>query len=282
MTQVLWVLLSTLLYATMSLFVKLASADFSVVEIVFFRALPGAVLLFAYMRARGYSLASRHWRIHLLRNTLGIVSMGLAYYAVGKLALATATTLEYTAPIFMMLYLVTMARHRPGVIDVLALVGGFAGVLLLLRPSLQQDQLAPFLAGLGSGALAAVAMLQIRRMGMLGEPTWRMMLMFTLSATLVSGIALPFTPPAQYTLRGIALLLGVAATGMIGQYALTQSFRVGQPTLVAILQYSAVVFSALYGFFIWGDRPSLMAVIGLALIVGSGVATALTMRRDVT
>jgi len=279
--QVFWILLSCLLYATMSLLVKLASAEFSVVEIVFFRAFPGALLLFAYARMRGYPLVSEHWRIHMLRNGVGIVSMGLAYYSVGKLALATATTLEYSAPIFMMLYLVTMARHRPGVVDVLALAGGFGGILLLLRPSLQQDQLVPFLAGLGSGALAAVAMLQIRRMGMLGEPTWRMMLMFALAASLVSAIALPFTPHAQYTPRGIALLLGVGVTGMTAQFAMTQAYRQGQPTLIAILQYSTVVFSAFYGFFFWGDRPSLMAMLGLVLIVGSGVATALAMRRGV-
>ena len=278
--QVFWILLSSFLYATMSLLVKLASAEFSLVEIVFFRAFPGAVLLATFARYRGYAIASVHWRVHLLRNAVGICSMLCAFYAVSKLTLATATTLEYTAPIFMMLYLVTLARHRPGIVDILALIGGFAGVLLLLRPSLQQDQLLPFLAGLGSGALAGIAYLLIRRLAELGEPTWRMVFAFALAAALVSGVALPFAPHADYTPGGVALLLGLSAAGISAQAAMTRAFRIGQPTLTAILQYATVVFAAIYGFFFWGDRPNAMAIAGLALIVGSSLAAALATRRD--
>jgi S-adenosylmethionine uptake transporter len=277
--QVFWILLSSFLYATMSLLVKLASAEFSLVEIVFFRAFPGAVLLAAFARYRGHALATVHWRVHMLRNVAGICSMLCAFYAVSKLTLATATTLEYTAPIFMMLYLVTLARHRPSVVDVFALLGGFIGVLLLLQPSLQQNALLPFLAGVCSGALAGVAYLMIRRLADLGEPTWRMVFAFALAASLVSGVALPFTAHANYTPGGVALLLGVSAAGIGAQAAMTRAFRVGQPTLTAILQYATVVFAAIYGFVFWGDRPNAVAIGGLVLIIGSSIVAAMATRR---
>jgi len=277
--QAFWVLVSSLLFATMSVLVKLASNEFSLAEIVFFRTLPGSLLLFGYARSRRLPLWPHHWRIHAIRNLVGIGSMTLGFYAISKLALATAASLEYTAPIFLMLYAVVLVRHRPSIIDILALAGGFAGVLLLLRPSLQQDQLIPFLAGLGSGALAAIAYLQIRRLGALGEATWRTVFIYTLSAMVVSLFAMPFTPPATYSVRGIGLLIGIGITGLAGQLAMTRAFSVGAPTLAAILQYSTVVFAAFYGYIVWGDHPTWMSSLGLVLIIGSGAGAALAMRR---
>ena len=117
--QAFWVLVSSLLFATMSVLVKLASSEFSLAEIVFFRTLPGSLLLFGYARSRRLPLWPHHWRIHAIRNLVGIGSMTLGFYAISKLALATAASLEYTAPIFLMLYAVVLVRHRPSIIDIL-------------------------------------------------------------------------------------------------------------------------------------------------------------------
>ena len=276
--QSFWVLISCLLFATMSLLVKLSSSQFSLVEIVFFRALPGTILLVGYARSRRLPIWPSHWRIHMIRNVVGLGSMTLGFYATSKLGLATSASLEYTAPIFMMLYVVFLSGHRPSVIDLLALAGGFLGVVLLLRPTLQQGQEIPFLAGLMSGALAAVAFLQISRLGALGEPTWRTVLIYTVSAMAMSLLVMPFTTMAEYSFRGLALLLGVGFTGLGGQLAMTRAYSIGKPTLTAMLQYSTVLFAAFYGFVVWGDRLTLMATLGLALIIGSGCVAALAMR----
>lgn len=276
--QTFWVLLSSLLFATMSLLVKLASTEFSLAEIVFFRALPGSVLLFGYARSRQLPIWPIHWRVHGIRNVVGIASMTLGFYATSKLALATASSLEYTAPIFMMLYVVVLARHRPEISDLLALSGGFVGVLLLLRPSLQQDQLIPFLAGLCSGALAAIAYLQIRRLSRLGEATWRTVFFCTLSAMVLSLLAMPFVPLAHYSLRGVALLTGVGLMGLAAQLAMTRAYSVGAPTLTAMLQYSTIIFATIYGYFVWGDKLTWLSGLGLMLIVGSGAMAALIVR----
>lgn len=276
--QSFWVLISCLLFATMSLLVKLSSSQFSLAEIVFFRALPGAILLLGYARSRRLSVWPLHWPVHIIRNFVGLGSMTLGFYATSKLGLATAVSLEYTAPIFMMLYVVVLSGFRPGIVDLLALAGGFLGVVLLLRPTLQHGHEIPFLAGLTSGALAAVAYLQIRRLGSLGEPTWRTVLIYTLSAMVLSLLAMPFTTMAEYSVRGLALLLGVGFTGLGGQLAMTRAYSVGKPTLTAMLQYSTVLFAAFYGFIVWGDRLTWMSTLGLALIIGSGIAAALAMR----
>ena len=173
------VLLSSLLFATMSLLVKLAAQDFSIVEIIFFRTMPGVLLLIIYARIRRLPVSTprqAHSR-RASRSRHGQHVSGL--YAVSRLSLATATSLDYTAPIFMMLYVIPTARHRPSLSSVVALLGGFGGVLLLLRPTLQAGESVPFFAGLAGGALAAVAYMQVWRLGQAGEPEWRSVLVYS-------------------------------------------------------------------------------------------------------
>jgi S-adenosylmethionine uptake transporter len=277
--QAFWILLSSLLFATMSLLIKLASEQFPLAEIIFFRTLPGVLLLAAYAWVRKSPLGTPHWRIHAVRSVVGIASMVLGFYAISHLALGTAACLEYTAPLFMMLYAVTLSAYRPRPSDVVALFGGFAGVLLLLRPSLQEGQVVPFAAGLGSGALAAIAYLQLRRLGIAGEATWRTVFIYTLLAMAASLIALPLSTPSTYTVRGVALLVGVGVTGLVAQLAMTRAFGHGSMTLAATLQYSTVIFATLYGVVIWDDAVTLASGIGLALIVVSGSTAAVGVRK---
>jgi S-adenosylmethionine uptake transporter len=268
-----WIILSSLLFATMSLLVKLASSDFSLPEIVFFRAMPGAVLLLGYAAARGMPLRTLHWRMHIIRNVTGITSMTLGFFALSRLSLATATCLEYTAPLFMMVYVIA-ARHRPTLVEVLALAGGFSGVLMLLRPSLDQEQLVAFLAGLAAGALAPVAYLQIRRLARAGEDTWRTVLFYMLAAMTLSFVAMTFGTRSIYSLRGVFILLGIGITGLVAQLALTRAYSLGKPTVVATLQFTTIGFAVVYGFLLWGDRLPLLSAAGLAAVCVSGIAAA--------
>ena len=277
----LWVLLSSLLFATMGLLVKLASAEFSLVEIMFFRALPGSLVLYAYARSRGLSIRTPHWRIHAVRNAVGIASMGLGFYAISKLALATATTLEYTAPIFMVVYLAVIGHHRPSRLELGALAFGFGGVALLLQPSFAEEQALPFLAALASGAVAPIAYLQIRRLGNRREPAWRTVFFYSATVSVLSAIALPFTKVTVASAAGLVTLLGVGATGAAAQLAMTRAYSAGSPTLTGVLQYSTVLFAAAYGYVVWDDSMTLVSGLGLALIIGSGAVAAYLTRARV-
>ena len=278
--QVFWILVSCLLFATTSMFIKLASTQFSLAEMLFFRTFPAVLVLVAFARLRGLALRTTHWRLHVVRGAAGMASVALAFYAVSRLSLSTATSLEYTAPIFMVLYVLVVRHRRPHPAELLSICGGFAGVLLLLRPTLGADQLVPFLLGLGSGALAAVAYVQIRRLGVAGEAPWRIVLIYTLLTMLVSLVGMAFTPRATYTAGGLAILLGISASGLLAQLAMTRAFSQGSPTLLATLQYSTLIFAALYGYWVWGDGLTWMSAAGLVLIVVSGRAAALAARRD--
>lgn len=267
----LWILVASLLFATMSALVKVAAASVSLPEIVFFRTLPAAVGLFVLARWRNQTIASPNWKLHLLRCTVGISSMFLGYYAVTRLPLATATTLEYTTPLFMLAYVIVLARRHLTTHMVFAMIGGFAGVLVLLRPSVQAGHMLPFLAGLCSGAIAAVAYTLIRRLGDAGEPASRIVLWYSLCGVLVSAAMIPFGRSSDYNLRTVISLGAVGVVGLFAQLAMTRAFSSGPTTLLASLQYSTVAFAALYGVVLWDDTLSAMSVLGLSLVVVSGI-----------
>lgn len=279
--QALWMLLASFCFASMSAALKLAASDYSLAEIVFFRGLPTVVVLLAVARLKGYAMRPEHWRLHAVRNISGQGAMWMSFYALAALPLATATTLNYTAPLFIAVSLIAFYGLRPHPARIAAVVLGFAGVVLLLRPTISAQQWVPALVGLISGAVSAVAYLQIRALGRAGEPEWRTVLFFSMAACLTGLLAMPLFPSHAYTPRGIALLLAVGIAGLVAQLAMTRAFGKGSTLLSASLQYTTIVFSAIWGLLVWDDRLPWMAWVGMALIVASGLlSTFLTARLE--
>lgn len=270
--QSLWMLVASLCFACMGVCVKLASSAFSSAELVFYRGLIATLLLFAFVRWRGWPLATPHWKRHVERGAFGFISLLLYFYAIAALPLATAVTLNYTSPLFLALLLVLLAGERLRPRLIVALCVGFAGVFLLLRPTFDQDHLIAGLVGLASGATSGLAYFNVRRLGVLGEPEWRTVFYFSLIATLCG---LPWVlanlPLHDMDARGAALLLGIGGFGAAAQLAMTRAYRFGRTMVAASLAYSTVVFSSLFGVALWHDVLSGMSWLAIALIVCSGL-----------
>jgi drug/metabolite transporter (DMT)-like permease len=152
-----------------------------------------------------------------------------------------------------------------------AVLFGFVGIVLLLRPQLQTDTWRPALAGLVSGMLAAVAYVNIKRLGKLGEPEWRVVFYFTLLATLGGGgwmLLVGFHAPQ---IADLPVLVGIGISATLAQLALTRAYHRGRTLTVGALAYSTVVFSALYGVLWFGERLPPIAWLGMALIVAAGI-----------
>src|SRR5574340_1435259 len=92
---------ATFLFATMSMCVKFASAQYSTGEIIFYRGIVGAVMMMALMQVRGETMRTRVPAMHFWRSLSGVSALGLWFYAIGELPLSTAVTLNYMAPIWM-------------------------------------------------------------------------------------------------------------------------------------------------------------------------------------
>ncbi|MCA0244024.1 MAG: DMT family transporter [Proteobacteria bacterium] len=269
--------LASLLFATMSVCVKLASSQYGAGEVVFYRGLAGALAIVVLQRLRGGTLRTPVPAMHAMRSASGVVAMCLWFYCLGGLPLATATTLNYMSSVWMALFLVggavMMGGRRVSPLLVTAVLLGFAGVALVLRPTLAPSQFTHALAGLLSGVLAALAYLQITAMGRSGEPEDRIVFYFSIGSMLIGGALMLWQGPSPHTPRGVLLLLAIGGLAVAAQLLMTYAYSKGSTLVNAVLQYLGILFASGYGLLLFGETLTLPAVLGMVLIVAAGLMT---------
>ena len=274
-------LLASFMFALMGSAVKLAGEHgASLPQIVLFRGIPSVILLLVFARVARQSIVPVSWRLHVWRNVAGVTSMWMGFFALSHLPLSTATSLSYTAPLFIAIWMMAVGGQQRDPIRIAAVALGFGGVIAVLRPSIGDDQSLAAAMGLGAGALSAVAMMQLRQLGAVGEAEWRTVLYFSVSVCLTSLIALTVKGWPPLDLTAYLALGAVGLTGLCGQLAVTRAFGRGSPLLVAALQYSTIIFAALLGVGFWGDFLDTIAWMGIGLIIFAGLLSVWRTMRE--
>lgn len=301
--QALWMVASALFFSMMGVCVKYASAGFHSFELVFWRGVIGMVFLAVVARSRGVSLATRYPGAHAWRSLVGTAALGAWFYAIAHIPLATAMTLNYMSSVWVAVFLVAGAllawvpRPRavggPGNVSrpplqgalVLTVMVAFGGVVLMLRPSVGQDQGFASLVGLLSGLGAALAYMQVVVLSRLGEPESRVVFYFAAGSTVFGLIGIAFMGMSPWDWQHAVWLLPIGVLAALGQLAMTRAYgsaRTPAATLlVANLHYSGIVFAALFSVLLFDDGIDAMGWLGMALIVGSGVAATILRQRTV-
>ena len=267
----LWMLVAGFLFGCMGVFVKLGATHFSHVELVFYRSFFGLLMVFVILRQQRVSVVTRHWRNHLWRGISGSVALALFFYCITVLPLATAVTLNYTAPLFLTLFTMLVFKDKFHLPLAVAISLGFCGVVLLLHPTLQHDQLLPGLLGLISGFLAGIAYLNVKQLGQIGEPGARIVFYFSLTASVCSGVWMLFDTVHAITPRDLAILIGLGLSATLAQLSMTRAYRVGRTLVVGSMAYSTILFASLFGMMLWGETLPLTGWMGMALIIAGGV-----------
>jgi S-adenosylmethionine uptake transporter len=288
--QALWMLAAALFFASMAVCVKIASAWFNAAELVCWRGLLGMLLLWLLARSQGVALKTRYPGMHAWRSLVGVLSLGAWFYALAWLPLATAMTLNYMSSVWIAAFLVGGAllnwnpsrpqdhplRQGPLVLTVVA---GFAGVLLMLRPTIEQNQVFAGVVGLLSGMTAAFAYMQVMALSKMGEPAMRTVFYFAVGSAIAGGAGMAVTGVSPWNWQHALWLLPIAALASLGQLCMTRAYSHGATLVVANLQYSGIVFGALFGMLLFGDRIPAMGWAGMGLIVASGIAATVLRSR---
>ncbi|MCW5653713.1 DMT family transporter [Hydrogenophaga sp.] len=287
--QAWWVVLASLLFASMAVCIKYAAAYFNSFEVVFYRGLLGMVFLMGMARMQGISLRTSVPMMHAWRGVVGVISLTTWFYAIAHLPLPTAMTLNYMSSVWIATFLLGGAllmqgRNAPirqqGPLF-LTVITGFAGVALMLRPSLNEDQVVGAFVGLLSGVFAALAYLQVAALSRAGEPESRVVFYFSLCATLVGGMGMAFTGISDWHWPSALWLLPIGLLAVLGQLCLTRAYSRGATMVAASLHYTGIVFAALYSLLLFGEHIPLVGWLGMLLIVASGVAASVLRARAV-
>jgi S-adenosylmethionine uptake transporter len=287
--QALWMVLASFFFATMGVGVKIASENFNTFELVCYRGFISMLFMWLMMRARGVTLATKVPMMHVWRAFIGVVSLAAWFYAIAHLPLATAMTLNYMSGVWIAAFIVGGAMFYSSAKDaksqgplLLTVLCGFAGVVMTLRPTIDQDQLFAGVIGLLSGMCAALAYMQVTVLGRLGEPEERTVFYFALGSAIAGGIGMLFTgfsPLSSWSSVGAWWLIPIGILASLGQWSMTRAYSKGSTLVVANMQYSGIVFAAIYSLALFGDNIPPLGWAGIAVILASGVAATVLRSR---
>ena len=221
--------------------------------------------------------------MHAWRGIIGAISLLAWFYSLQHLPLATAMTLNYMSSIWIAAFIVGGAlmygradKQGPLLATVLA---GFCGVVMVLRPALDANQLWAGLIGMLSGMTAALAYLQVTALSRAGEPEARVVFYFAVAAMLFGAVGIAFTGFSSWSTTHALWIFPIGLLASAGQLCMTRAYASGATMLVANLQYSGIVFAASLGVIVFGDKLPLIAWLGMAVIILSGIAATILRNR---
>jgi len=249
---------------------KWLTAHYAPLQIVFMRNLFAAPMILAVVLTFGgwTALRTRHLRVHALRGLLLVCGAWAFFLALRTLPLAEATALFFAAPIFITALSVPLLGESVGWRRWTAVIVGFVGVLIIVRPGASAFQPASLLV-VATASLYALAMISTRWIDR-SEGIWTMMFYVVLFPMLFSGVAVSvqWQTPA---LSHLPIIAAQAVFGALGMTLISQSFRLAPAAIVAPFDYTALVWASLLGWLLWGEIPVIWTYAGAAVIVASGI-----------
>jgi drug/metabolite transporter (DMT)-like permease len=266
-------LASVVLFAGMTLCVKLLGKDIPSGQTIFVRGLLSAAILplIAWRTAGLHLLKTQNWRSHGLRSLSGTLSMFCFFTAVTMIPLADLTAINFTAPMFLTVLAMVFLGERIHRFRWTALGFGFLGVFTMISPHLSfatGTSLGALLA-LGAALFSAIAMTFLRKMSGSEHAitiTFYFSLTFTFCSALTAIQGWPVPTPHQWSLIVLSGLFGV-----FGQILMTYSYSYAEASTVAPLDYSGMIFAVILGYAFFGEVPTLSVWIGAPLVVGAGL-----------
>jgi drug/metabolite transporter (DMT)-like permease len=249
---------------------KWLTTHYDPLQIVFMRNLVALPMIAGIVLATGGRLALRtsNLRVHAWR---GLLLVGGAYsFFVGLkyLPLAEATALIFAAPIFITALSVPLLREHVGWRRWAAVVAGFIGVLIIVRPGATAFQPASLFV-VATAVLYALFMIGSRWIDR-SEGFWTMMFYLVVFPLLFSAAVVPLvwlTPQWDH----LPLFLGMAVFGTLGMSLISQAFRQAPAAIVAPFDYTALLWASLFGWLVWSEVPGVWTYAGAAVIIAGGI-----------
>lgn len=268
--------INALMLALMSLFAKLLSAHFGPIEVTFFRNIFSLAALFLWLlctRNLFVLKTQRPWA-HVFRGAIGTAGIVLGMWSLSLLPLAEATILLFTSPLFTLVLSAILLKENIGPYRIGAVIFGFMGVVVMANPFSDHLHLPVLglIAGLGWGFFAGSVDTCLRWIGQT-ESSTRTVFYFMLFGTVVTGLYWPMSAAnmSGLSLHAILIVCGLGTAGLLSLLSKTQSFRLGQASIISPVMYTMIIWSMLFDYLFWDKTPGLNVLCGAAIIIGANL-----------
>ena len=268
--------ISVCAFSLMDIIVKWSEA-YPLGQVLFFRGFFGVILYFIIMPKENIKnfYYTKRPGLHFLRCLSGLIALIAIFIALRNLPLATVVSISFAAPIFTTIFSIFLLSEKVGVFRWLAVIIGFVGILIITEPGFSSFNIYfiyPIIFCLGL-SYVAIAIRQLSTT----EPVWLISLYFSITITLASLFTLPYGW-VMPNFSDLTLLILIGVFGGLANLWLGQSYKLAEVSLVSPLKYLALVFAIGFGYFIWGEVPSLKTLFGAALVIISSI---IIFRREI-
>lgn len=264
-------LLAVGLLSLMDAGLKELAADYPPLQVAALRAAASwpIVAVWVFMRQRPGELLRVRWPLHLFRGALGVMMLAVFAWSLKSLPLTTAYTLFFVAPLLIVLLSRPFLGEKIGAHRWFAIIGGFIGVLVAMRPGAEGVAswagVAVLLAALGYAISAITVRVLARTDGTRAMVFW-LLTFIALGAGALAAPGWVALKPEHWL-----LVAGVGVVGAAGQFTITEAFARGEASLVAPLEYTALAWGLTFDALIWGVLPGAGTWVGAAIIVACGI-----------
>lgn len=275
---------STLAFGVMVVLLKIASETVPVGELTFARSFFGLWPVLIMLAAKGQLLSAyKTDRVagHLLRSSVGVAAMLMAFSAYALLPLSDATAIGFASPLFVVVFAAILLGETVRLYRWSAVSVGFLGILIILSPhigqvSLGQAETLGAILGLGGAITSALAMIFIRRLCST-ERAATIVTWFSSSAAVLSLLTIPlgfWWPEHAWVMpdpKTFCMLFAMGIAGGVGQIFLTESYRFADASTIAPFDYANMLWALLFGYVLFGEVPLPQVLIGALIVIAAGI-----------
>jgi drug/metabolite transporter (DMT)-like permease len=244
--------------------VRLLSDTMSSWQIVFIRAVFGTIGVGLFFFWTGlHKLKSQQMKVHVVRSTFNLIGMVMWFWALAHIELAKGIAIHFTMPLFIVLFAVIFLRERIGLYRLIAMLVGFGGVLIILRPGALDTGL-PELAILSSAALYGGAVVFLKKV--VADETPAAVTFYT-NLFMALGCLVPTVILwAPLTAADILPVLGLSVCGLFAPFMVAVALRKADASMIAAFDFLRLPFTALFGFLLFAEVPDEFVWLGAAVI----------------
>ena len=268
---VLYMLVAVALFALMDTGLKLLAPHYPPLQVATLRGASALPLVLGWTLATigARALLRVHWPLHLLRGVLGVVMMACFVYGLRTLPLSTTYAITFIAPLLVTAMAVPFLGEKVGPRRWIAIVVGLVGVLVVLRPTGQGVMTLGGLAILLAAVCYAASAITVRLLAQ--RDSTQAMVFWLMLILVVGGGALSWHEWMPIQARHWWVIAGIGIVGTLAQVTLTEAFRRGEASMIAPLEYTALVWGVLLDLTLWQVLPDGMTWVGAAIIIASGL-----------